>query len=41
LSVALGYDAATGVLSGRINRKDTGRCCCTCRMRRCRKRISS
>jgi hypothetical protein len=29
LSVALGYDAATGVLSGRINRKDTGRCCCT------------
>jgi hypothetical protein len=24
LSVALGYDAATGVLSGRVNRKDTG-----------------
>jgi hypothetical protein len=24
LSVALGYDAATGVLSGRINRKDSG-----------------
>ena len=24
LSMALGYDAATGVLSGRVNRKDTG-----------------
>ena len=24
LSMALGYDAATGVLSGRINRRDTG-----------------
>jgi hypothetical protein len=41
LSVALGYDAATGVLSGRINRKDSGPLLLHCRTRRCRRRISS